>query len=70
MSRKLSLLASLCGVGILMLLISLARTDLSRVPADSGSLELRQSVIYGGASSSRMVDKRQLLAFIGVQVCM
>jgi len=68
MSRSISLLALLCGVGIFVLLISLARTDLTGVPADSSSSDLRQSVSHTSALAKKQVDKRQLLAFIGVQV--
>ena len=53
-----------------MLLISLARTDLTGVPADSSSSDLRQSISQTSALAKKQVDKRQLLAFIGVQVCM
>lgn len=69
MSRSVSLLALLCGFGIFVLLISLARTDLTEVPADSSSSDLRQSVSHTNSLAKKQVDKRQLLAFIGVQVC-
>ena len=70
MSRSVSLLALLCGFGVFVLLISLARTDLTGVPADSSSSDLRQSVSRTSALAKTQVDKRQLLAFIGVQVRM
>ncbi|DBA81436.1 TPA: hypothetical protein ACH3X1_007222 [Trebouxia sp. C0004] len=67
MSRPISLLALLCGVGIFVLLISLAQTDLTGVPADSSSSDLRQSVSHTSVLAKQQNDKRQLLAFIGVQ---
>ena len=70
MSRSVSLLALLCGTGIFVLLTSLARTDLTGVPADSTLSDLRQSVSHTSALATKQVDKQQLLAFIGVQVCM
>lgn len=67
MSRSVSLLALLCGTGIFVLLTSLARTDLTGVPADSTLSDLRQSVSHTSALATKQVDKQQLLAFIGVQ---
>jgi len=52
------------------LLIRLARTDLTGVSADSSSSDLRQSTSHTSALAKKQVDKRQLLAFIGVQVFM
>ena len=70
MSRNVSLLALLFGVGIFVLLLSFARTDLRTVSGETNSLELRHSISYHDASASKRPEKRQLLAFIGVQVCL
>ncbi len=71
MSRRLSLLALLCGVGVILtLLISLAGRDLNRLSADSSLEDLRHSISYQSGSVGKQPDKQQLLAFIGVQVSM
>ena len=66
MSPRVSLLALFGCVGVTILLFSLARLDLSRVPTDSSQLELRHS--YSDSSSTKHSSGPELLAFIGVQV--
>ena len=68
MSTRVSLLALVCCVCVIVLLFSLARVDLSRVPADASPLELRHSLSYQESSLDGHTSKQQLLAFIGVQV--
>ena len=68
MSKRVSLLALLCCLCAVVLLLSLARVDLSRVPADASPLELRHSLSYQESSLATHTSKQQLLAFIGVQV--
>lgn len=66
MSPRVSLLALFACVGVTVLLFSLARLDLSRVPTGSSQLELRHS--YSDSSSTKHSSGPELLAFIGVQV--
>ena len=68
MSKGLTLAALVFGTGIVLLLISLARTDLSRVVYQEDSLDRREKVSSQSGHVKERLVKRQLLAFIGVQV--
>ena len=68
MPPRLSLLALFGCVGVTVLLLSLARLDLSRVPTGPSQLELRRSLSYPDSSPTKHTSGPELLAFIGVQV--
>ena len=58
MSRGLTFVALVFGIGILLLLISLVRTDLTRVIADGSSADVRQSVRTSWGQSAKASAKR------------
>ena len=68
MSPRRSLLALFAGVSVSILLFSLARLDLSRVPTGSSQLELRHSLSLADRSLESYSPGPELVAYIGVQV--
>lgn len=68
MSPRRSLLALFAGVSVSIMLFSLARLDLSRVPTGSSQVELRQSLNLADSSSKNHNPGPELVAYIGVQV--
>lgn len=67
MSRALTVAALIFGTGILLLLISLVSTDLTRVVADSSSADIRNGLSSSSGQNTKASAKRHLVAFIGVQ---
>lgn len=67
MSPKPSLLALFGCLGTI-ILFSLARLDLSRVPTNASYLEFGHSWSYSDKPQLKDSTGRELLAFIGVQV--